>query len=170
MRSLLFAVSSFFLLVGHHTLESKWIGCHHAQLGKSHFSGNSKQTNTTYFAPSLTPSDPTYVSGEDCTYSFSLTAGTAVNLLVEVYDVEGSMDNNCQGGDYLQYSVNGGQSIKICGKTPEGEEVWYKEYLVGPYDWDTTVQGLFHSTEGGKKGRLFCPLFCLRISRKIAEI
>merc|ERR1719370_615723 len=69
------------------------------------------------------------------------------------FDVNGDYANGCEGGDYVQFTVNGKKSKKLCGYGQDLSEEWcWEDYcwpymfeVVGKPDEDLIIEAVFKS-------------------------
>ena len=79
---------------------------------------------------------------------------------VEDFDVSGDYSKGCEGGDYVQFTINGKKSKKLCGWGADLSDEWCWEDYCWPYmfevvgnpDEDLLVEAVFKTGPNSKGG------------------
>jgi len=103
-----------------------------------------------------------YPAGTECTLTLGVPAGETLDIYFEALNTKGEMEQGCEGGDYLQVTIDGAaKSHKACGTVhdlgQDWEWDWATEAFRIPPDAtkDRTIEVKFVSPEGGNGGLLF---------------
>jgi len=103
-----------------------------------------------------------YPAGTECTVKFNVPAGETFMIYMEMLNTKGSPKQGCQGGDYVQVTIDGNtKSHKACGKVDDLEDDWEWDWATEAYriPADTfknrTIEAKFFSPDGGAGGYMF---------------